>query len=67
MEPHLVAWQMVSIRKASSLSLFNRHLGIYKLYAVDILTLQDKPSFPVIIDGNFADNDNTRQVQVNYY
>ncbi|TVY32992.1 WSC domain-containing protein [Lachnellula subtilissima] len=37
--------------------------GIYKLYAVDIVTLQNKPGFPVLIDGNFADNDNTRQVQ----
>ncbi|TVY39827.1 hypothetical protein LOCC1_G004958 [Lachnellula occidentalis] len=38
--------------------------GIYKLYAVDIYTLQDKPGFPVLIDGNFADNDNTRQVPI---
>ena len=36
-------------------------LGIYNFYAVDILTLQDKPGYPVPIDGNFADNDNSRQ------
>ncbi|KAH8684343.1 hypothetical protein BGZ60DRAFT_547896 [Tricladium varicosporioides] len=34
--------------------------GIYKFYAVDVQTLQDRPGFPVLIDGNFADNDNTR-------
>ncbi|KAJ8066890.1 hypothetical protein OCU04_004276 [Sclerotinia nivalis] len=34
--------------------------GLYKFYAVDIITLQDIPGFPVLIDGNFADNDNTR-------
>jgi hypothetical protein len=37
-------------------------VGIYKFYAVDILTLQDKPGFPVLIDGSFADNDPTRYV-----
>lgn len=35
-------------------------LGIYKFFAVDIHTLQDKPGFPVLIDGHFADNDNAR-------
>ncbi|KAF4630464.1 hypothetical protein G7Y89_g7678 [Cudoniella acicularis] len=34
--------------------------GIYQFYAVDVQTLQDKPGFPVLIDGHFADNDNTR-------
>lgn len=34
--------------------------GFYKFYAVDVLTLQDKPGFPVLIDGSFADNDNSR-------
>lgn len=27
---------------------------------MDVLTLQDKPGFPVLIDGHFADNDNSR-------
>jgi iron transport multicopper oxidase len=34
--------------------------GQYAFYAVDFNTLQDKPGFPVIIDGNYADNDPTR-------
>ena len=34
--------------------------GIYKFFAVDVLALQDKPGFPVLIDGSFADNDNSR-------
>jgi iron transport multicopper oxidase len=34
--------------------------GIYHFYAVDVLTLQDKPGFPVLVDGSFADNDNSR-------
>jgi len=34
--------------------------GIYKFFAVDVLTLQDKLGFPVLIDGSFADNDNSR-------
>ncbi|EDO03017.1 hypothetical protein SS1G_05494 [Sclerotinia sclerotiorum 1980 UF-70] len=34
--------------------------GLYKFYAVDIITLQDISGFPVLIDGNFADNDNAR-------
>jgi iron transport multicopper oxidase len=35
---------------------------IYTLYAVDIMTLQDKPGFPVLMDENYADNDPTRHV-----
>ncbi|CAL3964329.1 unnamed protein product [Diplocarpon coronariae] len=35
-------------------------LGIYKFYAIDVQTLQDKPGFPVLIDGHNADNDPTR-------
>jgi iron transport multicopper oxidase len=35
-------------------------VGIYNFHAVDILTLQDKPGFPVPIDGNYAGNDNSR-------
>lgn len=38
----------------------NLSSGIYNFYAVDVLTLQDKPGFPVIVDGSFADNDNAR-------
>jgi len=38
----------------------DHHSGIYRFYAVDILTLEDKPGFPVLINGNFADNDPTR-------
>lgn len=34
--------------------------GQYSFYAVDINTLQDKPGFPVIIDGHYANNDPTR-------
>jgi iron transport multicopper oxidase len=34
--------------------------GIYNFYAVDVLTLADKPGFPVLIDGHNADNDPTR-------
>ncbi|KAL8772354.1 MAG: hypothetical protein Q9194_004646 [Teloschistes cf. exilis] len=34
--------------------------GIYKFYAVNILDLTDRPGFPVLIDGNNADNDPTR-------
>ncbi|EPE25666.1 hypothetical protein GLAREA_01578 [Glarea lozoyensis ATCC 20868] len=34
--------------------------GIYKFYAVDVLTLEDKPGFPVLVDGKFADNDKSR-------
>ncbi|RDW79993.1 hypothetical protein BP6252_04631 [Coleophoma cylindrospora] len=34
--------------------------GIYKFYAVDINTLNDKPGFPILIDGHNADNDPTR-------
>ncbi|KUJ23286.1 WSC-domain-containing protein [Mollisia scopiformis] len=34
--------------------------GIYRFYAVDIRTLADKPGFPILIDGHYADNDNTR-------
>lgn len=32
----------------------------YSFYAVDIITLSDKPGFPVLIDGHNADNDPTR-------
>ncbi|EKD14546.1 uncharacterized protein L3040_000069 [Drepanopeziza brunnea f. sp. 'multigermtubi'] len=34
--------------------------GIYKFYAIDVQTLQDRPGFPVLIDGHNADNDPTR-------
>ncbi|CAG8961012.1 hypothetical protein HYFRA_00002552 [Hymenoscyphus fraxineus] len=34
--------------------------GIYKFYAVDVQTLKDRPGFPILIDGNFADNDHAR-------
>ncbi|KAK2626478.1 hypothetical protein QTJ16_003653 [Diplocarpon rosae] len=34
--------------------------GVYKFYAIDVQTLQDKPGFPVLIDGHNADNDPTR-------
>jgi iron transport multicopper oxidase len=32
----------------------------YSFYAVDINTLEDKPGFPVLIDGHHADNDVTK-------
>ena len=51
---------MVTMFPASVGSRTNTCSGIYKFYAVDILTLEDKPGFPVLIDGNFADNDPTR-------
>lgn len=38
----------------------NSLLGIYQFYAVDINTLADKPGFPVLIDGHYADNDHAR-------
>lgn len=31
-----------------------------KFYAIDFRTLQDKPGFPVLIDGHYATNDPTR-------
>lgn len=34
--------------------------GIYQFFAVDINTLQDRPGFPVLIDGHNADSDSTR-------
>ncbi|KAH7409546.1 hypothetical protein BKA64DRAFT_720802 [Cadophora sp. MPI-SDFR-AT-0126] len=34
--------------------------GIYQFYGVDILTLQDRPGFPILIDGHNADNDPAR-------
>ncbi|KAL8693509.1 MAG: hypothetical protein Q9224_003739 [Gallowayella concinna] len=34
--------------------------GIYNFYAVNVLDLTDRPGFPVLIDGNNADNDPTR-------
>jgi len=42
----------------------DRCAGIYKFYAVDVTTLQDKPGFPVVIDGSFADNDNARYLPI---
>lgn len=35
-------------------------IGQYWFYAVNFVTLQDQPGFPVLIDGHFADNDPTR-------
>lgn len=32
----------------------------HRFYAVNINDLQDRPGFPVIIDGRSADNDNAR-------
>lgn len=37
-------------------------IGQYMFYALDVNTLADKPGFPIIIDGHFADNDPTRFV-----
>ncbi|PVH80099.1 WSC-domain-containing protein [Cadophora sp. DSE1049] len=34
--------------------------GIYQFYGVDVLTLQDRPGFPILIDGHNADNDPAR-------
>ncbi|KAI9812256.1 MAG: hypothetical protein M1826_002927 [Phylliscum demangeonii] len=34
--------------------------GIYNFYAVDINTLTDRPGFPILVDGHFADNDPAR-------
>ncbi|KAL8769544.1 MAG: hypothetical protein Q9209_004475 [Squamulea sp. 1 TL-2023] len=34
--------------------------GIYNFHAVNILDLTDRPGFPVLVDGNNADNDPTR-------
>ncbi len=35
-------------------------MGSYWFYAVNVITLEDAPGFPVQIDGHFADNDPTR-------
>lgn len=40
----------------------NYSVGIYRFYGVDILTLQDRPGFPILIDGHNADNDPARSV-----
>ncbi|KAH7336040.1 hypothetical protein BKA65DRAFT_431390, partial [Rhexocercosporidium sp. MPI-PUGE-AT-0058] len=34
--------------------------GIYQFYGIDVQTLQDRPGFPILIDGHFADNDPAR-------
>ncbi|KAG4437998.1 hypothetical protein IFR05_006499 [Cadophora sp. M221] len=34
--------------------------GIYQFYGVDVQTLQDRPGFPILIDGHNADNDLAR-------
>jgi iron transport multicopper oxidase len=34
--------------------------GTYQMYALRIPTLEDVPGFPVLIDGNYADNDHAR-------
>ncbi|KAL8887519.1 MAG: hypothetical protein Q9215_004914 [Flavoplaca cf. flavocitrina] len=34
--------------------------GVYNFYAVNILDLTDRPGFPVLVDGNNADNDPER-------
>ncbi|KAL8708353.1 MAG: hypothetical protein Q9220_006733 [cf. Caloplaca sp. 1 TL-2023] len=34
--------------------------GVYQFYAVNVLDLTDRPGFPVLIDGNNADNDPAR-------
>lgn len=57
--------QMAGLRMVGSDSTFAWTLlmlclGIYKFYAVDVLTLADKPGFPILIDGHYADNDNSR-------
>jgi len=33
---------------------------MYEFYAVQIPTLQDISGFPVVVDGNYANNDPTR-------
>lgn len=35
-------------------------LGRYLFYAVDVITLEDKYGFPLVIDGRYADNDHAR-------
>ncbi|KAK0636226.1 WSC domain-containing protein [Bombardia bombarda] len=34
--------------------------GAYRFHAIDVVTLQDRPGFPTLIEGTPADNDNTR-------
>ncbi|KAL8990408.1 MAG: hypothetical protein Q9169_008129, partial [Polycauliona sp. 2 TL-2023] len=34
--------------------------GVYNFYAVNVLDLTDRPGFPVLVDGNNADNDPQR-------
>ncbi|CAO1604760.1 hypothetical protein XANCAGTX0491_008300 [Xanthoria calcicola] len=34
--------------------------GVYNFYAVNVLDLTDRPGFPVLVDGNNADNDPER-------
>ena len=60
MELQVVASRMVSYSSSPSRTVLTLLAGIYKFYAVDITTLLDKPGFPVLVDGSFADNDPTR-------
>ena len=34
--------------------------GVYFFHGIDINTLEDKPGFPILIDGSIADNDHRR-------
>ncbi|KAL9004129.1 MAG: hypothetical protein Q9180_009860, partial [Flavoplaca navasiana] len=34
--------------------------GVYNFYAVNVLDLTDRQGFPVLVDGNNADNDPER-------
>jgi hypothetical protein len=62
MEKRAVVSRMVSLLKirARTVLINELNIGIYKFYAIDVSTLEDKPGFPVLIDGNFANNDKTR-------
>ncbi len=60
MAPPVVVLLMARIYLTLAWLILTPCLGIYKFYAVDVLTLADKPGFPILIDGHFADNDNSR-------
>lgn len=46
-----------NLRTSGSTGVFN---GVYYFHGIDINTLQDKPGFPILIDGAIADNDPRR-------
>ena len=44
--------------------MFTCRAGQYKFYAVKLPSLADVSGFPAIVDGHYANNDNTRWVKL---